>query len=84
MPKFFAWLSQKPRQHCCRILAIEKFHQFRDHLVRRFFHQPVAPAFDKDALDIGGHHLALLDSATSATGPTVRNILIAECTQDFL
>ena len=56
----------KPRRHRCRILAIEKFHQFRDHLVRRLFHQPVAPAFDQDALDIGGHHPALLDQKRTA------------------
>ena len=24
-----------------RVLAVEEFHQFRDHLVRRFFHEPV-------------------------------------------
>src|SRR5216684_3412222 len=56
----------KPRRHCGCILAIEKFDQFRDHLVRRFFHQPVAPAFDEYALDIGRDHLALLDQERTA------------------
>jgi hypothetical protein len=56
----------KPRRHRCRILAIEKFDQFRDHLVRRLFHQPVASTFDEYALDIGRHHLALLDQERTA------------------
>src|ERR1700694_303851 len=56
----------KPRQHCCRILAIEKFNQFRDHLVRGFFHQPVSASVDKHALDIGCDHLALLDQERTA------------------
>src|SRR6266576_4696333 len=62
----FCMAVTKPRQHCCRILAIEKFDQFRDHLVRRFFHQPVAPAFYQFALDIRSHHLALLDQEPTA------------------
>ena len=49
-----------------RILAIEKFDQFRDDLVQRFFHQPMAPAFDEHALDIGRHHPALLDQERTA------------------
>ena len=65
IPTFLARLSQTG-QHCRRILAIEKFDQFRDHLVRRFFHQPVAPAFDEYALNIGGYHLALLDQERTA------------------
>ena len=48
------------------VLAIEKFDQFGDHLVRRLFHQPVAPAFDEHALDVISHHLALLDQERTA------------------
>jgi hypothetical protein len=47
-------------------LAIEKFHQFGDHLVRGFFHQPMPPALDQDALDIVRHHPALLDQERTA------------------
>src|SRR5258706_3249978 len=65
MAKFFAWPSQ-PRRHCCRILAIEKFDQFRDDLVRRLFHQPVAPAFYQYDLDIGRYHFAQLDQEGAA------------------
>ena len=65
MPKFFAWLSQT-RPHRYSILAIEKFDQFRDYLVRRLFHQPVASTFDEYALDIGRYHLALLDQERTA------------------
>src|SRR6267142_1591392 len=38
-------------------LAVEKFHQLRDHLVRRFFHQPVSAIPNQHTLDIGRHHL---------------------------
>src|SRR6202022_415582 len=48
------------------VLAIEKFDQFRDHLVRRFFHQPMSPVFDQYALDVRSHHLALLDQERTA------------------
>ncbi len=40
---------------------VQKFDQFRNHLARRFFHQPVSRAFDDDAIDIGCDQLALLD-----------------------
>src|SRR6266571_4972939 len=33
-------------------LAIEKLDQFRDHLVRRFFHQPMSAVLDEHALDV--------------------------------
>src|SRR6266576_5821435 len=46
--------------------AVEKFHQLRDHLVRRFLHQPVSAIPDEHALDIGRHHLALLDQERTA------------------
>ena len=48
------------------ILAIEKFNQFRDDLVRRLFHQPMPPALDEHTLDIGRDHLALLDQERTA------------------
>src|SRR6476659_9956950 len=51
------------------ILAIEKFDQFRDHLVGRFFHQPVTFVLDQHALDIGRCHLALLDQERAALFP---------------
>jgi len=47
-------------------LAVEKFDQLRDHLVRRFFHQPVSAIPNQHALDIGRHHLALLDQERTA------------------
>ena len=65
MPKFFA-CCHKPRPPRYGILAIEKFDQFRDYLVRRLLHQPMAAAFDEHALDIGRHHLALLDQERTA------------------
>jgi len=46
--------------------AVEKFHQLRDHLVRRFLHQPVSAIPNQHALDIGRHHLALLDQERTA------------------
>ena len=47
-------------------LAIEKFYQFRDDLVRRLFHQPMPPALDEHTLDIGRDHLALFDQERTA------------------
>src|ERR1700686_544230 len=70
MPSFFAPLSQTAPALLPHLaiasLAIEKFHQFRDHLVRRFFHQPMSAVFDKHALDVGRYHLALLDQERPA------------------
>ena len=47
-------------------LPIEKFNQFGNHLVRRFFHQPMSAVFDQDPLDICRDHLALLDQERAA------------------
>src|ERR1700730_12542118 len=49
------------RARVVSVLATEKLDEFRDHLIRSFFHQPVTAAFDEHALDVGRHHLALLD-----------------------
>jgi len=59
-----AKLSQTPPT--AAILTIEKLDQFRDDLVWCFFHQPVSRAFDKHALNIVRHHLALLDQERTA------------------
>jgi hypothetical protein len=47
--------------HAAAILIVEKFDQLRNHLARRFLHQPMSAAFDQHALDVGCHHPALLD-----------------------
>src|SRR6266702_5181721 len=53
-------------RHFAPFLAIEKFDQFRDHLIGRLLHQPVAAALDQDALDIARDHPALLDQELAA------------------
>src|SRR5437773_1047559 len=53
-------------RHFAPFLSIEKFDQFRDHLIRRFLHQPMAAALDQDALDIARDHPALLDQERAA------------------
>src|ERR1700682_756492 len=65
MPSFFAWLSNRAND-ADAILTIEEFDQLRDHLVRRFFHQPVSGSLDEHALDVARHHLALLDQERTA------------------
>src|SRR5438445_10954265 len=53
-------------RHFAPFLVIEKFDQFRDHLIGRLLHQPVAAALDEDALDIARDHPALLDQERAA------------------
>jgi hypothetical protein len=42
-------------------LATEEIDEFRDDLIRRFFHQPVPGMTDDDAFNIRRHKPALLD-----------------------
>ena len=42
-------------------LAVEKFDEFRDDLIRRFFHEPVAGITNDHAFDIRRHKPALLN-----------------------
>lgn len=42
-------------------LAIEEFDEFRDDLIRCFFHEPVPGMTDDDAFNIRRHKPALLD-----------------------
>src|SRR5258706_648744 len=62
----FCMAVTKDANDATSVLAIEKFDQLRDHLVRRFFHQPVSFVFDEYAFDIRRHHLALLDQERTA------------------
>ena len=44
-------------------LAVEKFDEFRDHLIRRFFHEPVSGVANDHAFHIRRHKPALLNQA---------------------